>query len=141
MPGKKNKKTPGIGNETLPHLFLGLKALADSKAKYIIVGGIATNLHGLSTATKDIDVLIPKDLENTEKILKGLENLGWGLSKELFAEDVIKKPFTIIGDQPRVDLLLIAGKINFEQAYPNREQKTIEGIKIPYLNTKRHFCE
>ncbi len=130
--GRKTKKIRGIGD--IPHIITGLRALAESKARYLLVGGVAANLHGLSRGTKDIDVLIPKDLKNTEKILKGLENLLWGLSKEITAEEVLSKPFTIIGDTPRVDLLLTAGKLKFEEAYPHRLEKTVEGIKIFFVS-------
>ncbi|MBI4374565.1 MAG: hypothetical protein HY542_06785 [Deltaproteobacteria bacterium] len=97
---------------------------------------MAANLHGLSRATKDVDVLIPKELENTERILRALENLTWGLSKEISAEEVLSKPFTIIGDLPRVDLLLRAGKIKFDEAYPNRIEKIVEGVKIAFVSIK-----
>lgn len=130
--GKKSKKTPGIGE--LPHILTGLKALSESGAKYLVVGGIAAGLHGLARTTKDIDILIPKDLKNTEKILKSLEKLSWGISREIIAEEVISKPFTIIGDMPRVDLLLRAGKLIFEDAYPNRLSRVIDGMKINYVS-------
>lgn len=56
--GRKSKKIPGIGSGI--HLITGLKALAGSRAKYLLVGGVAANLHGLARGTKDIDVLIWK---------------------------------------------------------------------------------
>lgn len=130
--GQKNKPTLGIDNE--PTFFTGFRALAESGGKYLVVGGVAANLHGYSGSTKDIDVLIPKDLANTEKILRGLDNLTFGISREILAEEVIQKPFTIIGDTPRVDLLLTAGKLKFDEAYPNRKVVTIEGIDIPYVS-------
>ncbi|MBF0493482.1 MAG: hypothetical protein HQM15_11985 [Deltaproteobacteria bacterium] len=84
------------------------------------------------TSTKDIDVLIPKDLENTEKILHALaQSQLLGMANETLAEDVIQKPFTIIGDQPRVDLLLRAGKLKFEDAYSKREVKEVDGVQFP----------
>ncbi|MBF0105915.1 MAG: nucleotidyltransferase [Deltaproteobacteria bacterium] len=132
MAGRKNKKTPGIGEP--PHIIAGLKALADSGAQYLIVGGVASNLHGLVRATKDIDVLIPKDLENTKKLLRGLESLAWGLSREIDAERVINKPFTIIGDQPRVDLLLRAGKLTFEAAIKNAQKRVVDGVRLAYVS-------
>lgn len=130
--GKRGKKIRGIGD--IPHILTGLKALATSGAKYLIVGGIAANLHGLSRGTKDIDILIPKEMENTGKILKGLENLLWGLSREITPEEVLSKPFTIIGDTPRVDLLLRAGKLKFDDAYPNRIERVVEGIKLSFVS-------
>jgi hypothetical protein len=63
-----------------------------------------------------------------------LEDLTWGISREILAEEVIAKPFTIIGDMPRVDLLLIAGKLNFEKAYSNSLRKKIEQVDIPYVS-------
>ena len=131
--GKKDKKTRGSG-DPVPHLTLGLEALERSEAIYLLVGGIAMNLHGLSRATKDIDVLIPKDYENTKKLLKGLENLGFGIAREMEPEEVLSKPFTIIGDVPRVDLLLRAGKLRFEEAYPNRMTRVINGIRVSYVS-------
>lgn len=132
MTGKKNKQILGTGDP--PHFIRALELLSQSGAEYLIVGGVAANLHGLSRGTRDIDVLIPKELENTKKILKALENLTWGLSKELFAEDVISKPFTIIGDMPRVDLLLRAGKLSYEQAKKNQLNKKIGTLNIPTIS-------
>lgn len=130
--GRKNKKIRGFGD--IPHLQTALRALAKSKARYLVVGGLAVNLHGLSRGTKDVDLLIPKDKENTEKILRSLEGLIFGLSREISAEEVLSKPFTIIGDTPRVDLLFRAGKLKFEEAYPNRIERTIEGFKVPFVS-------
>lgn len=133
--GKKNNQTLGSFEGYNPLLLLeALKFLEDSGAVYLIVGGIATNLHGYSVATKDIDLLIPKNLENTQKILKALENLTCGIAREIDATEVIAKPFTIIGDLPRVDLLLRAGKITFEDAYKNRIERKIDGVTFPYVN-------
>lgn len=135
MRGKRNKKTRGFFKRGWEVSFLKvLKLLEKSGAKYLIVGGVAGNLHGLSRTTKDIDLLIPKDLENARKILGVLSQLTWGIAKEISAEEVIAKPVTIIGDQPRVDLLLVAGKTKFEDANQRKETRTIEGIKIPFVS-------
>ena len=130
--GKRNKKTLGIVN--LPSFLHALKLLAKSEAKYVLVGGVAANLHGYSEGTKDIDILIPKDFDNTKKILEALEELALGLSKEITPEEVLAKPITIIGDIPRVDLLLQAGKLNFAEAFKNRLQRKIGTIKINYVS-------
>ena len=47
---------------------------------------------------------------------------------------MISKAFTIVGDLPRVDLLLVAGKTNFAKANPNRIVKTVGGIRIPVVS-------
>lgn len=108
--------------------------LNQEHCEYLIAGGMALNLHGILRATKDIDLLIPKNQNNTKKILKALSALMFGIAKELDAAEVTAKPFTIIGDIPRVDLLTVAHKIKFEDAIPNAQILKIGKIKIPYLS-------
>lgn len=132
MSGNGNKKIPGIADSI--RLMEGLKIISESGARHVIVGGIACNLHGIARGTKDIDLLIPKDVENADKLLRALEGLAWGMSRELFAEDVIQKPFTIIGDMPRVDLLTAAGRLTFDRAYKNRIVRKIAGMNVCYAN-------
>jgi len=127
--GKNNKKTRGTGKNAFYQyeaLTQVLTALNKVKAQYLVIGGIACNLHGIVRATKDIDLLIPKDLKNTEKILAVLADLLlWGMAEELDAKKVIEKPFTIIGDQPRVDLMTVAGTLNFEEAKKTAIKKKV----------------
>ena len=130
--GRKNKKTLGYGNVQL--LFEACRGLDESGAKYLIVGGVASNLHGIARSTKDIDILIPKDAGNTQKILGALSRMTLGLAKEISVEEVLGKPFTIIGDLPRVDLLIRAGKIRFEEAYPRRKVITLDGVRFPIVS-------
>lgn len=132
MSGNGNKKIPGIADSV--HLMEGLKIIAESSADYILVGGVACNLHGIARNTKDIDVLIPKDIKNAEILLHALEKLTWGMSRELFAEDVVSKPFTIIGDMPRVDILTVAGKLKYDVAVKNRLVRRIGDITLIYAN-------
>ena len=102
-------------------------------AAYLVVGGVAVGLHGYVRATKDLDILVPKDLENTERILDALSELPWGIAKELRAEDIDEKPITIIGDDPRVDILKAAQSINYDAARGGRLTATIHGTTVPYI--------
>ena len=134
--GKKNKKTQSFGEnldliQSAVVIFTKLKSL---NAKYVLVGGVACNLHGLPRSTQDIDLLIPRDTKNTEKILEALSDLPWQQARELDAEEVIKKPFTIIGDQPRVDLLTIAGTERFEAAFAKALTRKILKTEIVFAD-------
>lgn len=123
------KPTPGSDNRTL----LVCRLLNRRRARYLLTGGIAANLHGSVRATKDVDLLIPKDVANTERILSALGELPLGIGRELDASQVIARPFTIIGDMPRVDLLTVACTVTFNQAWPNRVVRRIDGVRVPYL--------
>lgn len=104
------------------------------RARYLIAGGVAANLHGSVRATADIDLLIPRDIANASRVLAALGELTWGIARELDPEDVVAKPFTIVGDDPRVDLLTVAASVTFDQAWPRRVVRRIEGVRIPYLS-------
>jgi len=49
-----------------------------SEVKYIMVGGFATNLHGFSRTTADLDIWIKDTLENRKNLGKVLKSLDLG---------------------------------------------------------------
>lgn len=53
--------------------YLGLlRALTEAKVDYVVVGGTAAVLYGATTATYDLDVLMPFTRENCERLLAAL---------------------------------------------------------------------
>jgi len=103
------------------------------RVRYLLAGGVAANLHGSVRATRDVDILVPRDLANTGRLLKALTELPYRIAAELDAADVASKPFTIVGDDPRVDILTVAGSVTFDRAWPNRIVRRIDGVRVPYL--------
>jgi hypothetical protein len=102
--------------------------------KYLVAGGVAANLHGSVRATKDVDVLVPRDRRNMARLLGALSGLPWGIAAELDPADVATKPVTIIGDDPRVDVLTVAWTVTFDKAWPNRVVRRIAGVRVPFLS-------
>lgn len=49
-----------------------LKALIAEEVVFVVVGGVAANIHGSSVGTYDFDVVAPLTLDNCERILKAL---------------------------------------------------------------------
>ena len=80
--GDVPKRTPGTDNRVLRVCAL----LNRHRVKYILVGGVAANLHGSVRATKDVDVLVPKDKANAERLLSALAELPYGVARELDAD-------------------------------------------------------
>ena len=104
------------------------------RVRYLLAGGVAANLHGSVRATRDVDVLVPPDPKNMARLLEALSFLPWGVARELDPEEVAAKPITIVGDDPRVDVLTVAWTLTFETAWPNRRTRRIEGVRVPYLS-------
>ena len=64
-------------------------------------------------------------------MLGALGELGAGLAREWLAEAIVAKPITIIGDQPRVDLMTVAWSVPYERAAADAVEFEIEGVRIP----------
>ena len=106
------------------------------RVRYLIAGGVAANLHGAARATKDIDVLVPPDPKNMAKLLDALTELPYRVAAELDPDEIAHKPITIVGDDPRVDVLTVAWRVTFEKAYPRRIVRRIAGVRVPYLSLR-----
>ena len=54
-----------------------LKKLHDEKFEYLIVGGLAVNLHGYTRATADLDIILLLCDENIKKFIDVIKPLGY----------------------------------------------------------------
>jgi predicted nucleotidyltransferase len=100
-------------------------------ARYVLIGARAMQLWGTTRATRDIDILIEPTVENAERVLRALRQVGYGLAREWLAEEVANKFVTIIGDDPRVDVFTLAWSIRFAEAHPAARVFQVEGVEIP----------
>lgn len=53
-------------------LIVLLRALAQHGVEYVLVGGIALNVHGIVRATEDVDLFVRPDPDNVEKVRAAL---------------------------------------------------------------------
>lgn len=124
------RETPGTVNRVLRVCRL----LNQARVRYLVAGGVAANLHGSVRATRDIDILVPTDVRNMERVLEALSALPWGVARELNAAEIASKPITIVGDDPRVDILTVAWTVTFAEAWPRRRERRIDRVRVPYLS-------
>jgi hypothetical protein len=123
------RRTPGTDNRVLRVCRL----LNRHRARYLLAGGVAANLHGSVRATKDVDILVPRDEANMARVLAALGELPYGIANELEAAAIVRNPITIVGDDPRVDILTVAWTVTFEHAWDRRVVRRVEGTRVPYL--------
>lgn len=126
------RRIPGTDNRVLRVC----KLLNRHRARYLLAGGVAANLHGSVRATRDVDILVPKDRANTERVLKALGELPYGVAKELDPDEVFDKPITIVGDDPRVDILTVAWDVTFDRADRSKLVRRIAGVRVPFLGLR-----
>ncbi len=123
------KRIPGTDSRVLRVCAL----LNRRRVRYLLAGGVAANLHGSVRATKDVDILVPKDVANMRRLIGALADLPYGVARELEAEELVSKPLTIVGDDPRVDVMTVAWDLPFDEANKRREVRRIRGVRVPYL--------
>lgn len=54
------------------------RSLTSNKVNFIMIGGVATNLHGFHRTTDDIDIWIKDDLENRKNLRGAFKDYGLG---------------------------------------------------------------
>ena len=125
----------GRSEKTVDERFLNVcRLLNEHGVDYVVGGAVAMGLHGYVRATTDIDVMMPRDLENTRRALAALENLPLKVAREFDAERVNAQVVTIIGDDPRVDLMKSMGRLSYREAADAPEQRTVRGVRFRYLS-------
>ena len=122
-----------------------LKALFKNNIKYLIVGGVAVNLHGVPRATFDFDLVISTDREN---ILSLLKVLGEGEYIPTLPEDpihladpekvaywikeknVIAFSFYNEKHSHQVVDIIIKHPLDFQEAFQRKVIKSIDDFKL-----------
>jgi predicted nucleotidyltransferase len=110
------------------------EALNRSRAKYLVIGGVACILHGYARATDDVDILIERTEANAERVLAALARVGYAFASAWSPAEILKRPITLIGDDPAVDVFTVAWKVKYEQAAPRSSVVDVDGIEIPLIS-------
>jgi aminoglycoside-2''-adenylyltransferase len=110
------------------------EALNRSKARYLVIGGVACVLHGYLRATTDVDILIERTPENAERVLEALSTIGYGFAREWTPGELLKRPITVIGDDPAVDVFTVAWKVKYEQAAKRSSVADVDSVAIPLIS-------
>lgn len=72
--------------------------------RYVVIGGIASILHGVPRATFDLDILIEATPDNVRRLLQALLDAGLGTAALTSVQAVLDNEITIFKDRVRVDV-------------------------------------
>ncbi len=97
------------------------RSFHDHDVRYVVIGGIATVLHGVPRATFDLDVLIEATPENAARLLAALLAAGLGTAALTSAEELLAHEITIFKDRVRVDVQTHTPGLSFSEAWERRE--------------------
>ena len=121
------------------------RELQKYEVQYVVVGGIAINLHGVERATMDVDLVLAMDEANLQRFLRVATELElkpslpvkidslcnaaqldeWVREKNMIAF-CLRPPSKTA---PSLDIV-VRPKVSFETMYRNRIEKDIGGIRF-----------
>ncbi len=112
-----------------------LSLLAKYKVRYLVVGGYAVMKYTEPRFTKDLDLWISTDEENSKAVYAALKEFGAPL-KDLDPADFSEEGyFYQMGNPPfRLDVMMSISGVAFESAWANREEVQLEGLDIPFIS-------
>ena len=112
-----------------------LQILLENKVKFLVVGAYAMGAYGYPRATGDIDIWVEASAENSEKVYQCLLEFGAPLSKITKTTFCEKGIVFQIGVAPRrVNIITEIDGVDFNSAYPDRQEIKIEDVRIPFLS-------
>ena len=126
-----------------------LRAFSENHINYLIVGGVAVNLHGYPRFTNDLDILLTLDQENLKKMAELMDRMGYQqrlpvsiqeLSDEQKARAFIEEKgltaYSFIHDKyPQFNVdVLVAESIDFGKFSEHTMRAEVWGIDVPVVS-------
>jgi len=115
-----------------------MASLEKKDVEYVVIGGIAINLHGFSRNTEDIDLFVNPNEDNIKKLQASLfETFKDNDIYEITLEELKKYPVIryISEESTTIDVITKLGD-RFDFSDIEYDIKIIDGIKIKFANLK-----
>jgi len=117
------------------------KTLNKNKIKYLVIGGLAVNLHGFIRMTLDLDLIISLDNDNKIKFYKLMKSLKFKTRKPKLTKKIMlesykpknTKVITFFRDEFELIDVFIENPIDFSESYKNRKTFKYNRINIPTI--------
>lgn len=104
--------------------------------RYLVIGGVASVLHGVPRATFDLDILIEATRANAERLLAALLEAGLATALLTTPEEILAHEITVFRDRVRIDVQTRTPGLEFGEAWSRRETMAYEGHAF-YVVSKR----
>ncbi len=117
-----------------------LFALNAHDVEYLLVGGYAVGVYTEPRATKDLDVFVRSNSENSPKVFRALAEYGAPLAG-MTPDDFNNRPTMVfqIGTPPlRIDILQRIAGVDFDEAWDARVEGSLDGIPT-HVISKEHL--
>lgn len=112
--------------------FIGL--LRDHEVRFLVVGGYAVAAHGHPRYTGDLDVWVLVDPDNSERLVRALDDFGFGSVGLTVADFLTPDQVVQLGYPPlRIDLLTSIDGVTFAECFPRRLELPLGDVTVPFI--------
>lgn len=112
-----------------------VQSLNANQVRYLIVGGYAVALHGHPRYTKDIDIWIEASPDNAAKVVRALEQFGFGSLGLQEFDFLTPDQIVQFGNPPsRIEIFNSLPGVDFATCYPSRVQVEVDGVLVDFID-------
>jgi hypothetical protein len=104
------------------------------EVRYVVIGGVASVLHGVPRVTFDLDILIEATPENAERLLVALTEVGFATATMTNAKEVVDHEITVFNDRVRIDVQTHTPGVSFADVWDRRKTVTYQGQQFFILS-------
>ena len=101
-----------------------LRSLNAHRVRYVVIGATAFPVHGYARSKLDIDIFIEATLENAERTIEALREVGYDIT-DVTVNDLIEKKLLIRQCMLETDVHPFAAGVTFEEVWRNRVDDAI----------------
>jgi hypothetical protein len=113
-----------------------LQLLNKHEVDYLLIGGVAVNLHGYHRSTGDFDVFIGSTAENKQKLVAAIEEFGYD-PRDYQERKIDEITMFTLGERDKkghIELTNRIAGITFDEAFQRVQIKEVEGISVKFFH-------
>jgi len=129
---------PGLASRepTVEDLRNLCRELNQRGARYVVIGGFAIRAAGYARQTMDVDLLVADDADNEARVFDALATLPDAAVRELEPGELQKYTVIRVADEIVVDLMRVAGGIDYAEAAKEVVVIDVDGVPIPFASPR-----
>jgi hypothetical protein len=111
------------------------------RVEYMVIGGYALAFHGAPRYTGDMDIYVKPDTQNSERIMRALEDFGFG-DTDLSVEDFVYPEKVIqLGVPPvRIDIITSITGVAQDEAFAEKLKGTYGDTEVYYIGRQQFIA-
>lgn len=111
-----------------------LELLLSHRVKFLLIGGHALAVHARPRFTEDLDVFVEASTANARRLLRVLDDFGFGAVAPPEEDLAIAGKVFMLGEKPyRIDILTKISGVQFDEAWQAHVPLDLEIGRIPVI--------